>query len=242
MEGFQLWDILLFGAIAVFILLRLRGSLGTRPDDNEEQDRERGGMWSARFGGENQDEAGNDPASHPDNNVIQLPGNDNQDEPQVSSIEDDFPVEIVAGVNEIRLLDPGFDIEQFLDGAAGAYEMVINAFAREDYATLRQLLADHIYDDFGAAIRDREQKGETLETTLVTIHDVEPIEVRMDGSQAEITIKFTSEMTNVLKDPEGEIISGSADITDDVIDIWTFARDVRARDPNWPLIATRKAN
>jgi predicted lipid-binding transport protein (Tim44 family) len=241
MEGFQLWDILLFGAIAVFILLRLRGTLGTRPDDSEDQDKERGGMWSARFGGENRDEAEQQQEGQ-DGNVIQLPGNDNHINPPLSSSESDFPVEIVAGVNEILLSDPKFDIEQFLDGAASAYEMVINAFAKEDYAALRNLLADHIYDDFGAAIRDREQRGETLETTLVTIENVEPIEVRMDGSVAEITIKFTAEMTNELKGPDGQTLSGSPDITDEVIDIWTFARDVHSRNPNWPLIATRKAN
>jgi predicted lipid-binding transport protein (Tim44 family) len=238
MEGFQLWDILLFGAIAVFILLRLRNTLGTRPDDSDEQDEARGDMWSARFGGEKPQDAGlND-----DDNVIQLPGSEFQEQTPESSLEDDFPMEIVAGVNQIRLSDPRFDLEQFLDGAAAAYEMVINAFAGEDYATLRQLLADNIYDDFGAAIRDREQRGETLETTLVTIHDVEPIEVRMDGRQAEVTIKFTAEMTNVVKDPHGDIISGSDEIADEVIDIWTFSRDVQSKDPNWPLIATRKAN
>ena len=242
MEGFQLWDILLFGAIAVFILLRLRGTLGTRPDDSEDQDKDRGGMWSARFGGENKDGAEQQKQESQDGNVIQLPGNDSHSTPPPASVENDFPVEIVAGVNEILLSDPKFNIEQFLDGAASAYEMVINAFAREDFAALRNLLADHIYDDFGAAIRDREQRGETLETTLVSIENVEPIEVRMNGSIAEITIKFTAEMTNELKGPDGQTLSGSPDITDDVIDIWTFARDVQARDPNWPLIATRKAN
>ena len=235
MEGFQLWDILLFGAIAVFILLRLRGSLGTRPDDSEEQDRERGAMWSARFGGE-------DKKPENDDNVIQLPGSDTPPPQSSSTLEDDYPVEIVAGVNEILLKDPQFDIEQFLNGAASAYDMIINAFAREDLATLRNLLADHIYDDFSSAINDREQRGETLETMLVTIDNVEPIEIQMNGSNAEITIKFTAQMVNVVRGPEGDIVSGSPDNVDEVIDIWTFARDVRSKDPNWPLIATRKAN
>jgi predicted lipid-binding transport protein (Tim44 family) len=226
----------LFGAIAVFILLRLRGTLGTRPDDNEDQDRERGAMWSARFSNEQQDEPEND------DNVIRLPGSDEAANSPSSSLEDDFPMEIVAGVNEVRLFDPQFDLERFLDGAASAYEMTINAFAREDLATLRQLLADHIYHDFSSAISDREQRGETLETTLVTIDDVEPIDIHMDGNMAEVTIKFTAEMNNVLKGPEGDILSGSPDQVDEVIDIWTFSRDVRSRDPNWPLVATRKVN
>ena len=81
MEGFQLWDILLFGAIAVFILLRLRGTLGTRPDDSEDQDKDRGGMWSARFGGENKDGAEQQKQESQDGNVIQFPGNDSHSTP-----------------------------------------------------------------------------------------------------------------------------------------------------------------
>ena len=34
------------------------------------------------------------------------------------------------------------------------------------------------------------------------------------------------------------IIDGDAEAVSEVNDVWTFARDVRSRDPNWKLIAT----
>ena len=120
--------------------------------------------------------------------------------------------------------------------------MVLSAFAMADHETMQQLLAEDVYLDFGAAIRDREERGETLETVLVALREVQPLEVRMNGKLAEVTIKFTAELVNTLRDEEGEVISGLPDISDDVVDIWTFARDVSSRDPNWLVIATRKAN
>jgi len=36
----------------------------------------------------------------------------------------------------------------------------------------------------------------------------------------------------------GAVIDGNPDKVTDVTDVWTFARDVTSRDPNWKLVAT----
>jgi predicted lipid-binding transport protein (Tim44 family) len=107
---------------------------------------------------------------------------------------------------------------------------------------LRELLADSVYDYFASALRHREERSETLETVLVSIDAVEPLEARMDGAMAEITIKFAAQVVNVLRDADGEILTGAPDTPDDVVDIWTFVRDAAGADPNWQISATRKAN
>jgi len=235
-SGFQFFDILLFGLVAVFILLRLRNTLGSRPDKEDKPP----SNWSGH--GPDDDMQ----ADAEQDNVINLPGQDHRADPVSPPPplpqDDDLPIEIAGGVTEIRLADPHFDFNQFLEGAAFAYEMVLTAFAAENYETLRQLLADSVYDDFAAALRHREERGETLETILVAIDAVDPIEVRMNGRMAEITIKFTAEVVNVLRDVEGEVLSGEIDLPEDVVDIWTFVRDAKSADPNWLIIATRKAN
>lgn len=231
-SGFQFFDILLFALVAVFILLRLRSTLGSRPDKEDKTP----SRWSA---GPQQDV---DDAGADNDNVISLPGHDAESAAAAARLDEDLPVEIAGGVAEIRLTDPHFDLAQFLEGAAFAYEMVLTAFAAENYETLRQLLADSVYDDFAAALRHREERGESLETILVSIDAVEPIEARMNGGMAEITIKFAAEVVNVLRDAEEEILSGASDVPDDVVDIWTFVRDAKSADPNWQIIATRKAN
>ena len=57
-----------------------------------------------------------------------------------------------------------------------------------------------------------------------------------------MTVKFVSEMVNLTRDAEGEIISGDPRDVREVTNIWTFARNTEARNPNWILIATRTPN
>ena len=59
---------------------------------------------------------------------------------------------------------------------------------------------------------------------------------------AKVTVKFTSEQIDIVKDSEGRIIAGDPGETIEIVDIWTFARDTRSRDPNWQLVATRSPN
>jgi predicted lipid-binding transport protein (Tim44 family) len=235
-SGFQFFDILLFALVAVVILLRLRSTLGSRPDDNDDAANSPVSDWSARTRAEPHDE----PVDS--DNVINLPGQGPTDAPPRPSVDDNLPIEIAGGVAEVRLSDPHFDLNQFLEGAVFAYEMVMTAFAAAHYETLRQLLADSVYDDFAAALRHREERGESLETILIEIENAEPIEVHMNGRQSEITVKFAAQIINVLRDMDGEVLSGSADVPDDVVDIWTFTRDTSSNDPNWQILATRKAN
>jgi predicted lipid-binding transport protein (Tim44 family) len=43
----------------------------------------------------------------------------------------------------------------------------------------------------------------------------------------------------VTSDSAGTIIDGDPDQPLEVVDIWTFARNTRSRNPNWTLIETR---
>jgi predicted lipid-binding transport protein (Tim44 family) len=43
---------------------------------------------------------------------------------------------------------------------------------------------------------------------------------------------------SVTRDRNGNVIDGSADTVTSVTDVWTFAREVTSRDPNWNLVAT----
>jgi predicted lipid-binding transport protein (Tim44 family) len=59
---------------------------------------------------------------------------------------------------------------------------------------------------------------------------------------AQVTVKFVSELISATRDRGGEVISGDSKKIKEVTDIWTFAREVSSRDPNWKLIATQAAN
>ena len=47
-----------------------------------------------------------------------------------------------------------------------------------------------------------------------------------------------SQLVSVTRDRSGAVIDGSPDKVTTVTDVWTFARDVASRDPNWKLVAT----
>ncbi|MBM3568992.1 MAG: Tim44 domain-containing protein [Alphaproteobacteria bacterium] len=219
-DGFQFYDIILLALIAGFILLRLRNTLGKRSGFERPP---------TPPGGE-RDEAGR--AGQGDN-VIALPG------AEAPSEDDKLPAEAARAVGEIRAVDPGFEVDEFLSGARAAYEMVVAAFAQGDLDTLRGLLSNEVFANFAGAIEARDRAGEKLETTLVGIDAAELIEGSVRGRMAELTVRFASAMISVTRDAQGQAIDGDPKATRKVIDVWTFGRNLKSSDPNWSLIATR---
>ena len=65
------------------------------------------------------------------------------------------------------------------------------------------------------------------------------VEAQLNGRNAEVTVKFVSELVSVTRDKAGAVISGDPHGAKNVTDYWTFARDTRSSDPNWKLVATR---
>jgi predicted lipid-binding transport protein (Tim44 family) len=219
-------DIVFFALVAGFLILRLRSVLGRRTG-NENPER-----WTARL-----------PTTRP-------PGT-----PRPAGERPNAPAEILepareaepatpldANLARIRSADSSFDPASFLDGAKAAFEMIVSAYAQGDTAALRPLLADDVYDNFSAAIRGRNDAKQTLETTIVSIKAADILEARMDGRTAFVTVKFVSEQVNVTRNAAGEVVDGDSNHVAIVTDVWTFARNTRANDPNWALVQTSESH
>ena len=223
----QFLDIILFAMVAAFLVLRLRSVLGRRtgherrPPTRVAQRRKEA---PAAAGAEEGD------------NVVELPGREAAAEPR---IEEPLPSDpLGAGLTQIRIADPSFDPEGFVKGARSAFEMIVQAYARGETKTLRSLLNDEVYDRFAAAIKEREKSGETLDTTLIGIKSAEIVGAKVEGRTAFVTVSFVSEQVNVTRDKDGNAVDGDPNRVTDVRDVWTFARNTRARDPNWILVET----
>ena len=143
-----------------------------------------------------------------------------------------------AGLDAILGADKGFDPRHFLTGARTAYEMIVVAFAQGDRRTLRDMLSKEVLDGFDQVIREREGRGETAETRFVSIDTTEIAGAELRGRTAQVTVRFVSQLVSVTRDKTGNVTDGNPDKVTDVTDIWTFARDVTSRDPNWKLVAT----
>ncbi len=142
------------------------------------------------------------------------------------------------GLDAIMAVDKSFDVKHFITGARSAYEMIVIAYAEGDRRTLKNLLAREVYDGFEGVIRERETRGETAETRFVSIDSTDIAAADLRGKTAQVTLRFVSQLISATRDRSGKVIDGSADKVTSVTDVWTFARDVSSRDPNWKLVAT----
>jgi len=229
-EGFQFIDIVLFAMIAAFLILRLRKVLGRHKDHGRPQN----DPFSPDPQG--QDTNAPDPRTPGDENVAQL--SDQTQEPQAFE-EPVAASPLDAGFDQIKAIDGSFDAPEFIAGARGAFEMIVEAFAKGDRDSLQALLNEEVYGNFISAIDAREGNNETLENTLIRLVSNEAIEAYVENSTGFVTVKIISEQVNVTRSADGEVVDGNANQISEITDIWTFARDLSSRNPNWGLVATR---
>jgi predicted lipid-binding transport protein (Tim44 family) len=238
----DIWTILLI-AVAAAIFFKLRSVLGQRTG----RERPPYDPYSARDTVRSPANNDRPPAA---DNVVSLPGR--TPEPAPRPIEQVAPAPtpvrwsglaapgspVANALDAIAGEDKSFDGKHFIAGARAAYEMIVTAFAEGDRRTLKNLLSRDVYEGFEAAIRDRETKGETSESRFVSIDKSDITEAELRGKTAQVTIRFVSQLVSVTRDRNGAVIDGNPDKVTDVTDIWTFARDLSSRDPNWKLVAT----
>ena len=225
---------IIFLALAVFIFLRLRSVLGQRTG----RERPPYDPYSAR-----------DPVRSPaSDKVVALPVRGAEPAPQPAEPAEP-PGErwkgvaeqgsaVASGLDAIVAEDKDFDAKHFLAGARAAYEMIVTAFAEGDRRSLKNMLSREVYEGFESAIREREGRGETTETRFVSIDKAEITGAELRGKTAQITVRFVSQLVSVTHDRTGAVIDGSPEKVTEVTDVWTFARDISSRDPNWKLVAT----
>ena len=235
----QLFDIILFALVAIFIVLRLRSVLGNR-DGHE-------GGFADRFKDEGEEPSQRGPMGRPvnDDNVVELPGARRDDAPtdawSAPPVVDEtfgFAGPVGEGIKAIRNVDPTFNPKEFIEGSRMAFEMILNAYAAGDLKMLKSLLSSEVYGGFAQAIEERESKDHTLQETLVGINSAELMEAYLDGRDATLTVKFVSEQISALMDADGTVIEGDPTKVTSATDFWTFARSTKSRNPNWTLVGT----
>lgn len=223
--GFVFIEIVIFAMIAAFLVYRLRSVLGRRNGE----ERQRPNPFAAPPVRADQPSG---------DNIVRLPERARTADPASPG----EPQSLAAVLAQIQSVDPGFDEKRFLEGAKAAFGIVVEAFAKSDTATLRPLLSDDVYDNFSTAIRERQAAGDTLETRLDRVREADIIEARLDGRSAFVTVKFVTDQMNVTRNSNGVVVDGDPARVVEVVDIWTFARNTRSRDPNWALVETRVPN
>jgi len=144
------------------------------------------------------------------------------------TIADDTPL---SGLAALRARDPSFDIGQFLQGARGAYQLIVKAFAAGDRASLKPLLAPQVMEGFETAIQQRESeaRAESVEFLQPPRADLETI--TLAGDMAKASVRFLAELRSRSKGSDGEAVDDRR-----TAEVWTFERNLKSRNPNWTLI------
>ncbi len=212
-------QLLVLAGIAIFLILRLRSVLGTRegfekptlpaPADAKKR-------------------------AKPEFEVIEG-GPDRDITDHVAEGSD--AAKALAGMKGV---DNAFNVREFLQGARGAYEMILMAFEKGDLSTVKPFISPEVYDAMAGVIEERVKNGLKVEATFVGISDLTLKDATFDrqSREAEVSVRFMGELTEVVRDRAGDIVEGSTSAIKRQKDIWTFARTMGAPDPNWILVAT----
>ncbi|PSL17953.1 Tim44/TimA family putative adaptor protein [Shimia abyssi] len=213
-----LLQLLVLAGIAVFLILRLKNVLGTR--DGYEPPREAGPQPAERRGPELEVIEGG-----PDRDIL-----DHAEEGSVTA----------SALASMKTADPSFGVSDFLEGARGAYEMILMGFEKGDLASIKPFLADEVYETFAEVVEARDKQGLTIESEFVGVREMALHEAIFDDEtrEGEISVRFIGELTYVVRDKAGDVVEGSESQIKRQKDIWTFARAMGSDDPNWQLVAT----
>ncbi len=231
---------IIFLALAVFIFLRLRNVLGQRTgSERPPYDRAARNVVQG--------------APDSNSNVVPISGTVIDQAPMAPTADVAPPTDRWKGITEsgtalaqgldgIAAQDSSFDPRHFVSGARSAYEMIVLAFANGDRRSLKDLLSSEVYDSFDAAIKERERQELKTETRFVSIDKAEIVSADARERNAQLTVRFVSQMISVTRDKGGAIVDGNPDKVANITDVWTFARDTSSRDPNWKLVGTGSAH
>jgi len=212
-------QLLVLAGIAVFLILRLRGVLGTR------EGFEKPAVTRTDTDGR---------AAKPEFDVIEggpdLDITDHVEEGSVSA----------KALAAMKRVDPTFNVSEFLGGARGAYEMILMAFENSDLDSIVPFISEDVYEAFASVVDDRQRQGLTVDAKFIGISDMTLAAAAFDENtkEGEVSVRFKAEMTSVVRNAENEIVEGSEKEIKRQKDTWTFARVMDSDDPNWRLVAT----
>ena len=219
-------DILILAMVAIFIINRLRNTLGkktgnehdladkfTRKSDLKESSPDK--VSKAKFDKVSQE------------NLRQV----FHENPNISK-----------ELSKIQKIDPSFTVDEFITGAKKAFEYIINKYSDENIKPLKKLLSADIFKMFDKQINTRAKKNENLDVSIIGIKEAKIEDASIKSSIASIKVKFSSEQVQVIKNDKGKIISGDGNQILSIVESWFFSKDLKRKDPNWILEKIEESN
>ena len=212
-------QLLVLAGIAVFLILRLKSVLGTREGFEKPPVTGQPAPSPLERSGFEVIEGG------PDRDII-------------DHVAEDSPA--ARALAEMKKVEPGFSVSEFLGGARQAYEMILMGFERGDMADIKPFLSDEVYQTFAEVVAARDAQGLTVEADFIGVRELTLADAAYDPDTgiAELTVRYVGQLTQVVRDRAGDIIEGDEGKVKTQKDSWTFERRMGTDDLNWQLVAT----
>lgn len=228
MSDNELFITIILAAVAGFLLFKLRGILGERTGFEDPE----------KFVRPRESQSSTDDVVTPFPNARSPHAADQPDADILAYADAGTP--LAAGLAQIKQREPSFHVGEFMQGARGAYEMLLTAFNNGDEETLKPFLAPDVFTAFSEAIAQRKQRGLVIEMRFVGLEKAELTEARVneDAGLAEVSVRYAADVILATKNADGAIVEGDATAVRRISDVWTYARMLGTPDPNWTLTAT----
>jgi predicted lipid-binding transport protein (Tim44 family) len=156
-----------------------------------------------------------------------------QDQPKASLSANDG-----HGLDALRRADRSFSEAEFLEGARSAFAMILTSYAEGDLAQLKRLLNYDLLQSFTQSIQQRANDKESLSIVLEDIKNTSILNAQVFDNVASVTVDFHSLQTRTVTDEDGNVVDDEDTGPQELVDIWTFERDLTLSDPNWRLAET----
>ena len=218
-------QIIVLAAVAFFLFWRLKSVLGSRQGFEKVNKNVNEKTKSSKTN------------TNSDDQIIDLKSADVDEEiaDYVDENSDQFKI-----LSELKKLEDGWQVSQFVSGAKLAYEEILMAFENGDLNKIKKFSSNEVYTAFKNVIDDRNQKGLNVEAIFGGVRDIRIKDVKLNKKnlEANITMVFQCDITYSIKDKNNKIIEGGPDKVKKQKDIWTFTRKMNSDIPNWYLTKT----
>lgn len=147
-------------------------------------------------------------------------------EPAQSSMEE--------GLDLIRIADPDFDVDYFMEVASDVFFQVQAGWMRRDISSYRHLLGEQLASEYEAQFVKMEAKGEINKLENISIRNVEMVAAGSESGEDFVTVLFTANLLDyTVNDQSGDLISGSMTQPVKFAEEWSWARPIGTQD--WKL-------
>ena len=220
-------DILILAMVAIFIINRLRNTLGKKTGNEHD--------IANKFTRGKSDLKESSPDKVTKSSVDQINPEESKhifhENPGISS-----------ELSKIHKIDPSFKVDEFIVGAKKAFEYIIEKYSDENIKPLKNLLSADIFRMFDKQINSRAKKNENLDVNIIGIKEAKIEDVSIKSNVASIKVQFSSEQVQVIKNDKGKIISGDGNQILSIVESWFFSKDLKRKDPNWILEKIEESN